>query len=86
MISSAYDAVCSLELMDFMKTFEPGYYGFAGSNNQHLKTIMEKLESMPNAPGHSGFSFAWTMTQIQYIARNGVDAHKELWNTNNVDC
>ena len=30
--------------------------------------------------GHSGSSYAWTMRQLQYIAKNGFDAYVDLMN------
>jgi len=31
--------------------------------------------------GHSGFSMAWTMRQIEFIAKNGLPAYRELFPT-----
>jgi len=34
------------------------------------------MEELPNSPGHSGSSFAFTMRHLQYIAKHGLDKYK----------
>lgn len=43
----------------------------------HSKDILE-IEKHMNYRDHSGGSFAWTMRQMHFIARNGFDAFARL--------
>ena len=79
MIETAYQAVKNLELIDWLKTFKPDRYGFALSLDLNISRIMQEIDRMPEAPGHSGFSFNWTMRELQYIVVNGIEAHKKLY-------
>ena len=59
------------------KTYEPEEgKGFMWSNHPNINNIGIKMESLPNPPGHSGGSFAFTMRHLQYIAKNGIDSYK----------
>jgi len=37
------------------------------------------MESCPHPPGHSGCSFAWTMRQLESIAKDGYEDYKNSW-------
>jgi hypothetical protein len=74
---NGYAAVSQLELWSWMKDFEPlDHEGFKWSQHPNVIRIGEKMESLPNPPGHSGFSFAFTMRHLEYIAKNGMDRYK----------
>ena len=78
MIRTAYQAVKNLELIDWLKTFTPDRYGFALSLDPNISRIMTEIDRIPGSPGHSGFSFNWTMHELQYIVVNGTEAHNQL--------
>ena len=40
------------------------------NNDYEVKTIYRKIEEL-GYTGHSGFSFSWTLRQMQYIAQYG---------------
>lgn len=80
MLSSAYNAISSVEGgWDFLKTYEPPEEeGF-----MFVKTPPAKMDEIEKAvidadSGHSGSSYGWTMRQMQYIAKNGLDAFNAL--------
>jgi hypothetical protein len=72
-IENAYNAVSSVDGgWEFMKTFTPeDKKGFMFSTHPMLTKIGEKLDD-----GHSGSSYGWTMRNIEYIAKHGIDAFK----------
>ena len=75
MISIGYTAIDKLELWDWLKTYEPES-GFMFSSHPNINRIMQKMESLPDPPGHSGCSFGITMRQLEYIAKEGLDQYK----------
>jgi len=76
-VSNGYAAVNQLELLDWLKGFTPNpEEGFMWSSNPNIYLIGNKMESLPNPPGHSGSSFAITMRHLDYIAKNGLDQYK----------
>ena len=78
LVSNGYTAVSQLELWNWMKEYTPeNDEGFAWSKHPYIYRIMDKMESLPNPPGHSGCSFAVTMRELEYIAKNGIDKYKE---------
>ena len=77
LVTNGYTAVSQLELWQWMKEFTPkADEGFAWSKHPNIDRITEKMESLPNPPGHSGSSFAITMRHLEYIAKNGLDQYK----------
>ena len=77
MVSNGYQAVEQLELWSWLKSFEPeDNEGFMFSSNGNISRIVEKMESLPDPPGHSGSSFAITMRQLEFIAKHGMDKYK----------
>jgi hypothetical protein len=78
LVINGYNAVNQLELWSWLKDFEPAANeGFAGSKHPNVSMIGMKMESLPDAPGHSGSSFALTMRHLEYIAKNGMAKYKE---------
>jgi hypothetical protein len=79
LISNGYRAIMLLELNSWMEIYEPEEdEGFAWSQHPNITKIMKKMEELPDAPGHSGFSFAFTMRHLEYIAKKGISEHKKL--------
>lgn len=84
LVSNGYNAVSQLELWSWMKDFTPAENeGFAWSNHPNINKIINKMESLPDAPGHSGGSFAITMRHLECIAKEGMDKYKEYITVNN---
>jgi hypothetical protein len=75
MIENAYNAVNQLELWHFMKKDCESYMM---SNSPEIWIITAKMAEL-GYDGHSGFSFGWTMRQIQYIAKHGGKKFMEEW-------
>jgi len=38
---------------------------------------MEKMEALPNPPGHSGASFGITMRELEFIAKHDIEEYKK---------
>ena len=76
MIIDGYKAVDSVEGgWDFLKTFVPEEgKGFMFTEHEMITKITNKMEI-----GHSGSSFGWTMRQLEFIAKKGMDAYKLIW-------
>lgn len=57
-----------LQMWDFLKTYEPPEErGFMFDQNPLVKKLMCNINN--DYPGHSGASLAWTMRELQYIAK-----------------
>jgi hypothetical protein len=81
-IENGYTAVNQLELWEWFKTFEPDpNKGFMLSSDHNVIAIGKKMHSLPDSPGHSGLSFAFTMWHLKYIANNGMDKYKNFHET-----
>jgi len=81
LISNGYTAVNHLELMGWLRNFCPrDSEGFMWSSHPNIKKICDKMESLPDAPGHSGSSFAITMRHLEYIAKHGIEEYKVFMN------
>jgi len=75
MIENAYRAVNQLELWSFMKKDCESYMM---TNTPEIWRITDKMAEL-GYDGHSGFSFGWTMRQIQSIAKHGEKKFMEFW-------
>jgi hypothetical protein len=76
MIKDGINAVTVSEMWDWLKTYEPEEYkGFMFSTHPNLNKIGNNMYG-----GHSGASYAWTMRQLEYIAKNGFEAFVTSWN------
>ena len=76
MVENGYQAISELELWDWLKTYEPGEYGFMCSNHENILIISQKMQSLPNLPNHSGSSFGHTMRILQFIAKEGLEQYR----------
>ena len=77
MLENAYQAISELELWDWLKTYEPGEYGFMCSDHDNILLISQKMQSLSNPPNHSGSSFGYVMRTMEYIAKNSLDILKK---------
>jgi len=76
-VANGYEAVDKLELWSWLKAFD-AEGGFMFCSHPNVSAIGNKMESLENPPGHSGFSFAFTMRHLEYIAKNGLDEYKQF--------
>ena len=72
MIQNAIISISQLYLWSWLREHE-GSFMFDNSSN--ITRIVRKMEENGYS-GHSGTSFAITMTNMKYIARNGYDQWK----------
>jgi hypothetical protein len=75
MLENAYQAISLTEMWDYMKKDRES---FMFSSDKEIKIISNKMEEL-GYNGHSGASFGVTMRNMQFIALNGLDAHKKMW-------
>jgi hypothetical protein len=76
LIKDGINAVTAADMWDWLKTYEPEKTeGFMFSRHPNLDKIGKNMYD-----GHSGASCAWTMRQLEYIAKNGFEAFVTLWN------
>ena len=74
MLQNAYQAVNQTETWNFVKK---DIESFSLSSAPEIWRITNKMEQL-GYNGHSGFSFGWTMRQMQFIAKNGEGKYKEM--------
>jgi hypothetical protein len=75
MLVNAWNAINQLELWNYMRRET---YSYMFSDDEEICKITLKMEEL-GYNGHSGFSFGWTMRQMQYIAKNGEETYmKEI--------
>ena len=72
MLKNAHQAISLTESWDFMRTFSE-QSSFMFSNSPIVSDIMKKMSEL-GYDGHSGCSFAWTMRQMEFLAKNGKEA------------
>lgn len=65
-------AVFELGLWDFVRDFDDEQHGFMFSGDPRVS----RIDSHPlvDQHGHSGASFAYCSRNVQFIAKNGVEA------------
>jgi hypothetical protein len=72
MLQDAYDAVTKADMWDYLKKpTTPGKDGFMFSPAIELAAINAEMVF----DGHSGASYAWTMRQMETIAKTGWDSY-----------
>lgn len=74
MLETAYDAITSLELWNYMKTPNKS---FMLCLDIELDLIMNEVVKL-GYDCHSGISFAWTLREMQFIAQYGLSQFIEL--------
>lgn len=78
MLQNAYEAITLTETWDFVRKDTES---FMISNSPEIKIITKKMFELGYC-GHSGCSFGWTMRQMQFIAKNGEQEYKKLFEEN----
>jgi hypothetical protein len=73
MLQNGWKAIDKLELWGYMKKPTDSY---AMSNDREINIITEMMSKL-GYNGHSGFSFGWTMRQLQFIAQKGEQTYME---------
>jgi hypothetical protein len=72
----ADEAITKCKLWDWLKEFQPkDNEGFLFTNHENISKILNEMKYKND---HSGFSFAWTLRQMQYVAQNSFEGLKEL--------
>ncbi len=74
MLENGYQSINELELWDWIKTYDQR---FMCSVHPNLILIIEKMQSLPNPPNHSGASFGHSMRVLQYIAKEGLERFRK---------
>ena len=74
MIETAYMAVHELGLMVWIGSVDPEDGSFLLFAHPNMKLIYTRIATVYDE--HSGSSFVLTMRNIQFIARNGLEAYK----------
>lgn len=75
MLEDAYKTITDLELWDWMKSYTPEEgKGFMFSNHENITKIGQTMTT-----GHSGASFAWTMRNMEGIAKDGWEFYVKHW-------
>ena len=72
MLKNAHRAITLAEAWHFMRTFSE--QSFMLSSNPVVSDIMKKMSEL-GYDGHSGCSFAWTMRQMEFLAKNGKEVY-----------
>ena len=80
---SAHQAISRCELWNWLKNYEPdddkGFMFTTGV--PQLERLRNELAKDPVNDGHSGSSYAVTMRNMEYIAKNGYEAFKTRFNS-----
>jgi hypothetical protein len=72
MLSDAYDAITVADLWEyFRRPSTPGKDGFMFSSDPELSALSARMMFK----GHSGASFAWTLRQMESIAKDGWEPY-----------
>lgn len=75
MLQNAWLAITQLKLWDYMKRDNTSY---TMSDDYEIWIITKKMEEL-GYKGHSGFSFGWTMRNMQYIAQHGEENFMKIY-------
>lgn len=72
MLADAYDAITKADMWAYMRLpSTPGKDGFMFSSAMELALINAEMQFQ----GHSGASYAWTLRQMEAIAKGGWEAY-----------
>ena len=69
MLSDAYNAVTLADQWDWLKTTHISSFMFTSADE------LSKINKYIKYDTHSGFTYAWTMRHIEYIAKHGIDEY-----------
>ena len=78
MLQNAFKAIQISEGWDYVR-LDPGEGGFMFSKNPIKYKIMENMEKCEPSVGHSGSSYGFVMRNMQFLAKNGIEKHKEKY-------
>jgi len=78
MVYSAYICINKIEAWDALANFDEDSFIFC--QDPYIKEIMYKVNDNYNS--HSGFSLAWTMRQLEFIAKHGLTEYRALYDKN----
>jgi len=81
MLENAWQAITQTNTWDFVVQDN---LSFMWSKDTQIDIISEKMEEL-GYNQHSGCSFACTMRNMQYLAKNGVDKFKQVFNGNDIE-
>lgn len=73
LIKNGWRAVKQTETENFVRT---DIESFQWSDDPRISIIINKMESIEDPPGHSGFTFGWTMRQLQQIFKLGEEEYR----------
>ena len=73
LVKNAWTAVQLTETADFVK--QP-IESFCLSDDPRIWIISKRMEEIEDPPGHTGFTFGWTMRQVQSILQEGEDNYR----------
>ena len=72
MLADAYEAVTAADLWEYLaRPSTPGPDGFMLASDIELTAISSRMMFK----GHSGASYAWTLRQMEYIAKGGWEPY-----------
>jgi hypothetical protein len=78
MLQNAFKAINLAEAWHYVRS-DPGEGGFMFSNNPIKYKIMEKMEQCEPCVGHSGSSYGFVMRNMQFLAKHGIQKHRESY-------
>jgi len=80
---SAHKAITTCELWNWLHNFEPeDGKGFMFTRGvPELERLNREMLNDPINDGHSGASYAITMRNMEYIAKNGYEDFKKIFTT-----
>jgi hypothetical protein len=76
LIKNGYHAVRLTETANFVKQ---DIESFQWSSDPNIWVISAKMEEIEEPPGHTGFTFGWTMREVQKIYRLGEEEYRRNW-------
>ncbi len=76
MYTNAWNAITTCNMWNWLRTYEPEY-GFMSATHENIDIISNEMLKESIARAHSGASYALTMREMQYIAKNGYIAFRE---------
>jgi len=77
---NAHWAITQTKMWDWLYSFTPDEKkGFMFCSHPNLKIIEQKMYEQDIAHGHSGASFGFILREMEYIAKYGYDAFRQVY-------
>lgn len=77
-VSEGFEVVTNMDLWEFVKFFVPDKVaGFEYCRDPTIRRIINEIAKSDF--GHSGRTLARTMQNLHFIAKYGIDYHKQLF-------